>query len=247
MEPRFYDDVVHIKKDHQSGSRADIFCFNYGVVVFWNCSEEEEQTFLEELQAFETSPLACRLWEASRFVYGDEAIIKEEEDEIVLPTDDDVLEESFLKLSMSHALSQSVKLDFFEDSVAVTIEENRHLASELAEKGKISLSRKKISQKVGALFAQKNYINLYSDILDMPEFFWRRPRYEQYYVMASQYLDIETRLGILNRRLEILHEMYDVLSNELKHSHSSFLELIIILLIVSEVIMVFLKDFAKLI
>ena len=146
---------------------------------------------------------------------------------------------------MAHGLSQSVKLDVFENSIEKTIENTRYLPAELAEKGKISLSRKKISQKIGALFAERNSVNLHSDILDTPEFFWRRPRYEPYYHMASQYMDIATRLDILNRRLDVIHELYDILSNELKHAHSSHLEWVIILLIVSEVLMHLVKDFFK--
>jgi uncharacterized Rmd1/YagE family protein len=61
--------------------------------------------------------------------------------------------------------------------------------------------------------------------------------------MASQYMDISKRHDILNRRLDVIHELYEILSNELKHSHSSRLEWIIILLIVSEVILTILKDF----
>jgi uncharacterized Rmd1/YagE family protein len=119
------------------------------------------------------------------------------------------------------------------------------MPAELATKGKISLSRKKLSQKIGALFAERNSVNLHSDILDTPEFFWRRPRYEPYYVMGVQYLDITTRIGILNKRLDVIHELYDILSNELKHSHSSRLELVIIFLIFIEVMITILRDFLR--
>ena len=63
--------------------------------------------------------------------------------------------------------------------------------------------------------------------------------------MASNYMDIATRLDILNRRLDVIHELYEILSNELKHAHSSYLEWVIIWLIVSEVVMHLLKDIFK--
>ena len=107
------------------------------------------------------------------------------------------------------------------------------------------MSRKKLSKKIGALFSERNSINLHSDILDTPEFFWRRPRYEHYYLMASEYMDIQTRLDILNRRLGVIHELYDILSSELNHRHSSRLELIIILLILIEVVVVLRNEFMK--
>jgi len=125
------------------------------------------------------------------------------------------------------------------------LKKTRHLPEELARKGKIYMSRKKLSKKIGALFSERNSINLHSDILDTPEFFWRRPRYEHYYLMASEYMDIQTRLDILNRRLGVIHELYDILSSELNHRHSSRLELIIILLILIEVVVVLRNEFMK--
>lgn len=244
LDPKFYDDVIHIHKEHleEEGLKAsgEIFYFPYGCVVFWNFEEEAEQQYLENLKPYEQLTLQEPTYEASVFQYGTETKINEEDDEIILENED-----VLIKLSLSHGLSQSVKLDVFEESINRTIQNNRHLPAELAQKGKISLSRKKISQKIGALFAERNSVNLHSDILDTPEFFWRRPRYEPYYQMASQYMDIATRLDILNRRLDAIHELYDILSNELKHAHSSHLEWVIILLIVSEVIMHLLKDFLK--
>jgi uncharacterized Rmd1/YagE family protein len=136
-------------------------------------------------------------------------------------------------------------MEAFEKSVAKTIERTHHLQEELGLTGKISLSRKKLSQKIGALFSERNSINLHCDILDTPEFFWRRPRYETYYHLASEYMDIKQRLDILNRRLDVIHELYDILSNELKHAHSSRLEWTIIVLIVIEVVMMLAKDVFK--
>lgn len=243
LDPKFYDEVIHIRKERleEPDSNGDVFYFSYGSVVFWNFNEEEELQYLEELKPYEEKTVNSGLiYEASSFNYGSQTTIHEENDEIILENSDPLI-----KLSLSHGLSQSVKLDVFEKSIEETIENNRYLPVELAKKGKISLSRKKISQKIGALCAERNSINLHSDILDIPEFFWRRPRYEPYYKMASEYMDIAPRLDILNRRLDVIHELYDILSNELKHSHSSRLEWVIILLIVSEVIMHIIKDFLK--
>ena len=64
-------------------------------------------------------------------------------------------------------------------------------------------------------------------------------------------MDIQQRLEILNKRLDVIRELYEILSNELNHIHSSRLELVIIYLIVIEVfiqvILFIVKDFLKLI
>ena len=230
---RAYAQVLHIRLIGPGGdSIRDIFCFEYGVVVFWGMNEQEEQEFLDLLRPYTTGLLSKVIVDTCTYQLNQkEILIDEEEDRILLETDD-----PFIKLSIYHGLSQSVKLAVFEQEIEKTIEANRHLPAELAANGKISMSRKKIAQQIGLLFAQRNLVNLHTDILDTPEFFWKKPRYEPFYRMAVEYLDIGTRLNILNRRLDVIHELYNILSNELKHSHSAFLEWIIILLIVLEVL-----------
>lgn len=240
LEPKFYDDVVHVQKN-QDSAEEDIFIFPYGCVVFWGIDPESEEPFLEQIKHFRVSPLASFIRDETSYLYGEETIINEESDEIVLQPED-----VLIKLSISYGLSQSVKLTAFEESIGRTIDKTRHLPEELATKGKISLSRKKISQKLGALFAERNSINLHTEILDTPEFFWRRPRYEHYYAMASQYMDIATRVDILNRRLDVIRELYEILSDELKHLHSSRLEITIIALIFIEIMLAIHRDILKL-
>jgi uncharacterized Rmd1/YagE family protein len=238
-EPKFYDDVIHVQKD-QGDLMGDVFFFPYGCIITWGFDLDGEGHILDLVKGFEVQPLTSPVEDYSTFLIGEQTQIIEEEDEIVLE-EDNVL----IKLSISHGLSQSVKLATFEESIGRTIKKTRHIPQELAKKGKISMSRKKLAQQLGGLFAERNSINLHTDILDTPEFFWRRPKFEPYYMMAAEYMDIQTRLDILNKRLNVIHELYEALSNELNHLHSSRLELIIIYLIVIEVVLVILKDFLK--
>ena len=55
--------------------------------------------------------------------------------------------------------------------------------------------------------------------------------------MIANHLDLETRIEVLNQRLDIVHDLFEMLGNELNHQHSSKLEWIIIWLIVIEVVM----------
>jgi uncharacterized Rmd1/YagE family protein len=249
-EPKFYDDVIHIEKprdlEDSNSTNADIFLFHYGCLVIWGLEEEEELQILSLVEHNERKKLTEYYKDTSFYSFHEasedlQTEINEEDDEIYLESDD-----VLIRLSLSHALSQSVKLSVFESSIAKTIESVRHLPDELALNGKISLSSTKLSRKIGALFAQRHSMNLHSDILDTPEFFWRRPKYEPYYHMAANYLDIQARLEILNRRLDVIHELYDILSNELKHIHSSRLELVIIILIMIEVLFNMIRDYSYL-
>jgi uncharacterized Rmd1/YagE family protein len=84
-------------------------------------------------------------------------------------------------------------------------------------------------------------------MLDTPEFFWDHPELEQFYRRTMHYLDVAKRVDILNKRLAVVHELFEILSNELKHQHSSRLEWAIILLISFEVVIAVLRDLFHLI
>jgi uncharacterized Rmd1/YagE family protein len=110
------------------------------------------------------------------------------------------------------------------------------LPERLAKHGKISLDRTEICKKIGQLFIERNSVNLYSDILDTPEFFWEQEQYQAFYHRIYSYLEIGKRVAVLNKRLDIMRELFEMLSAELQDRHSSNLEWIIIWLIVVEVV-----------
>jgi uncharacterized Rmd1/YagE family protein len=238
MEPRYFDDVIHVQKSAHNGINQEyinIFYFPFGCISIWGASEADEKAILEELQPFENYSYENPVYEIFYYEYHENAektYINEEKNEFVLHKND-----TFIKLSMSHALVQSVKLEILEQSVSKLLKNTSYLQQELADKGSVSLSRKKLAQLIGVLFNERYSINLHSDILDTPEFFWRRPNYEPVYLMTAEFMDIQVRQNILNHRLDIIHELYSILSNELNYIHSARLEWIIIILIGIEVVM----------
>ena len=238
-------DVLHIDSEHIGISQnADIFIFNYGCIIFWGLDQINAEKVLTKIAEFLEDKMDEPIMDRCNYTIAQQeaSYVDEEGDTIVLERDDPQI-----KLSFSYGLSQSVKLSVFEASVEKTIDDNKKIPNELIRTGKISMSRKSLSKKIGILFAERNFINLNSDILDTPDFFWRRPKYEPYYEMAVQFMDIKQRLIILNSRLKIIHELYEILSTELHHIHSSRLELIIIYLIFIEVMMAIMRDFFHLI
>jgi len=235
-----YRDVIHTQPKDEKGIKRDIFYFPYGVTVFWGFTEEEEKGVLSILKKFEKEALARPELDEFSFAYGDK--MKIVEDEITLQKKDPIT-----KLAVSYAIGQSVKLTVFEEAIARTVEQTKFLPKNLARKGKIPLSRKETSQKMGELFLERNYINLHAEILDTPEFFWEHSELEPFYRRTTHYLDVTKRVELLNRRLNLLHELFEILGNELNHQHSSRLEMTIIILIVIEVVLAVLRDLFHLI
>ncbi len=208
----------------------DAFVFSYGCVVFWGGEEADEKAFLNRLQPFEEKPGPLNMDEFE-FSYGMKPSVKN--DMIRLKKKgSDVLQ----KLSVSYALSQSSKLAVFEDRIDQTIQGTRYIPQDLATRGLIKMSRKETAKMIGLLFLERHSVNLHTDILDTPAFFWDSPEFESLYMMTRADLDVNARTAVLNTRLDMVRELFEVMGDVLNTRHSTFLEWIIILLITSEVI-----------
>jgi uncharacterized Rmd1/YagE family protein len=187
------------------------------------------------VREFEIEPLEPIEKDTFAFNYGESAKIAG--DEIILPP-----HQPLSKLAASHGLAQSVKLAIFEAAIQKTIQSSHHIAEDLANCGRIVLSRKEIAKKMGRLFIERNSVNLHFDVLDMPEILWEYSELEPYYKTVINYLDLPARLTILNRRLDVVKEMFDMLSNELNHQYAATLEWVIIGLIMIEVVISISRD-----
>ncbi len=227
-----YRKVLHVFHPQKE---FDVFIFSYGCLVVWNMSRKEEKQLLEQLTPFAINPLPTI--EIDRFVfrYDDHVEITTHErfnvDIITLES-----ESSQLKLAISYGLAQSIQLESYEGAVQKTIEQNAHYPEQLAKKGSIALTQTEISRRMGQIFLARSSINLNSEYLAAPEYFWEHPSFEDYYNMSERFLDIPRRVATLNQKLDVLHELFDMLSSQLQHRHSNMLEIVIILLIFVELV-----------
>jgi uncharacterized Rmd1/YagE family protein len=237
---QLYRDVIHSQPKDEKGVKHDIFYFPYGVIVFWGFSLDEEKILLSNVRDFEKNPLVKAEVDEFDFSYG--AKMKIEDDEITLQKKD-----LLTKLAISYAIAQSIKLTVFEETIGRTIEHSRQIPKDLADKGKITLSRRETSRKMGELYLERSYVNLHSDMLDTPEFFWEHADLEPLYRKMAHYLDINKRVDSLNRRLTILHELFEILNDGLNHQHSARLEWTIIFLIIIEISLALMRDLFHLI
>ena len=219
-------DVLILENQHRFA-----FIFSYGCLVFWNWSEEEEDKFVKKIRNYSTGDPVN---EQDVFEYNLGLKQSVKNDTIVLDQREPL---DYQMLAVSYALSQSAKLAVFEDRIEGTIEDTKHLPVELSLKGKISLSRKALAKKIGALILERNSVNLHTDILDTPDFFWDNPEYEPLYHMTRADMSLENRTTVLNTRLDIVRELFDMIRDELNIIHTSMLEWVIIILIFIEVAM----------
>lgn len=228
---KLYRDVLHVARLNKPG---DLFFFPQGCALFWGLHRHEELSLLTLLKDFSISPLEKIEVDSFYFYIGNATHIYTQDrfnlDIIELESDN-----VSIKLAISYGLAQSIKLASYEEAIQKTIKANERIAEELGTHGKITLSRHAISKRMGEIFLERSYVNLSSEYLEMPEYFWQFPSLEAYYLMAEKYLDVPRRATALNHKLDVLHEIFDMLNNQLQHRHSNMLEVIIILLIALEI------------
>jgi uncharacterized Rmd1/YagE family protein len=216
------------------GIRA--FLFDYGVCVFFEYDYESEKRLIDQVLRYAVNPLESFVEEYLEYQRSATEGIRIRNDMIEV----DELSE-LTCLSLSHALAQSTKLAFFESSIEKTIKKTKYIPEALAKKGTISLSRKQLARERGRIYLEKSHIILQFNLLDTPEFIWEYPELEQYYLALSRYLEIAPRATVLKNRLEVIQELLEMMADEQKHSHSSMLEWIIIILIAIEIVLFFVK------
>jgi uncharacterized Rmd1/YagE family protein len=228
---RLLKDVLHLSS---MSTPVDLFFFNHGCFVSWGLSKRQEIKWLEILAQYSTAPIEDIEIDYFVFCFGDTTTVQSHArlnaDIITLESDNDQT-----KLSMSYALAQSVKLEDFEESLQKTIKKTRKIPLEIAQKGKTSLSRRVILKQIGEIFLARSSINLNSEYLDTPEFFWRNPHLELFYIRMKSFLDIPGRVAVLNQKLDVLQDLLDILNGQVQHLHSSILEITVIILILIEI------------
>ncbi|KAJ1970293.1 sporulation protein rmd1 [Dispira parvispora] len=212
---------------------SEIFVFDYGVIVFWAMTEEEEQRALMELDEYRVEPLEEDGIETDVFnlyynpdfppmIYNDVIRLRQPKNYMV-------------KLAISHAIAQSVKLALYEELVEDTINDTKHIPQLMAETGRVRMSRSAITKKIGQLFIMRINVNLVSNILDTPEIFWSEPSLQPLYDAIRGYLEISQRVEIMNHRVSVISDLLDMLREHLNGYHGEFLEWIVIILIAIEI------------
>ncbi|KAF9482706.1 DUF155-domain-containing protein [Pholiota conissans] len=216
-----------------TATEAEIFLFDYGTVVIWGMTEAQERRFLSSIKRFEIEKLAPDDIEMEDLNYYYANYSRIYNDVITLRKGSSYM----TKLSLSHALSQSVKISLFEELISSKIEETKDIPEVISETGKIGMPHKEIMQKIGQLFLLRTNINSVGSVLDSPEVFWSYPDLQPLYDAARSYLEIPQRINLLNTRVEVLQDMLQLLKESVSSKHAERLEQIVIFLIGIEIVL----------
>ncbi len=215
-----------------------VFVFKNGTVVSWGLKRHEADVYLDEVSRFSDKPTHFLVHDEFTYRIGEKTTIEPHEyfDVDCLSIDTTQAKDDDLKLSLSYGFSQSVKLQYFETLLENLIEKHTPLIKNLSKKKRKSVTRSRIRAVIGELILAKSEMNLTSNFLYHPKYFWQHPTLEEDYIMLERYLHLPRRVNALNQRLDTLNDIFDMFNNYLENRHAHILEVIIIVLLSMEII-----------
>lgn len=217
-----------------------VFIFKNGTVVSWGLKRHQISTYLDTISLFADKRILFNLHDEVSYRYGLKTNIEPHDYfDVDCLTLDREIDDNELKLSLSYGFSQSVKLQYFETILENLIEANLPMIQTLSNKH-ASVSRTKLQRVIGEILRAKTEMNLISNFLYHPKYFWQHPTLEEYYIMLERYLHIQRRVNAINHRLDTINDIFDMFNEYLESRHARNIELTIVALIAIEVILGFL-------
>lgn len=191
-------DVLYVCSKYQVENEPhEIFFFREGSVVLWNCSEEETSNLLTDLKEYELKSyernVVMNESELMLYRYAEtgNAHLKGAKFHIQKGEDGDLERYTF-----SNAMSQSVKLGIWESTLDRYVDSMAFVTDDMKRGKKIRMTRASVLRKTGELFALKHLINLRSDLLDTPDFYWDHERLEKLFIHTSAYFSVQRRTKV---------------------------------------------------
>ena len=123
------------------------------------------------------------------------------------------------KLALSNGIARSAKLGVLERQIELYISKTKHIPGLMQQGKKIPLSRNEVYKNIGELMNFRGYLNLHSELLEAPDFYWSEPELEELFSMISRVLDVNFRINILNKKLDYVNELVEILRTTLSEWH----------------------------
>lgn len=231
-------DVLKITSQRYPGHV--IFIFKNGTVVSWGVKRYQMEEYLASIKPLIDKPVTLLVHDEFHYQIVDKTSIEPHDffdvDCLCMEEDSDEL-----KLSLSYGFSQSVKLQYFETIIDALIEKYNPLIQALSHQGQMPIGRRQIQQVIAEILGAKSEMNLISNFLYHPKYFWQHPILEEHFIMLERYLHIQRRVNAMNHRLDTLNEIFDMFNGYLENRHAHHLEMVIIVLIILEIVVAVLK------
>jgi uncharacterized Rmd1/YagE family protein len=211
-------------------AQGTVYVYSFGAVVGLNVPSNQFNSLVSELDEYVIGNVKHTATEILEVINKDskDKEIEIFEDRVYLPR----IDEGVLS-TVAFVLAQSVSLHRIEQKTGLLIDE---IEKFLSEKGKVAKGRKALGLAMKIL---KTRHEILSDvmILDKPDIAWENELYDQLYQKLARYYELSRRYKNVTTKLDHAFEVASVLLEIHSESKANFLEWMIILLFVLEIVM----------
>eukprot|EP01041_Mallomonas_annulata_P009964 gene9964-20723_t len=224
--PKKIIEIVDILSKQSTMGAQEVYIFEFGAAVFWGFPKGEESALVQFIKSFviKDEVLSGEFKEGEDdigFLISPEAtVVAIANDVITLP--EHVVENQ--RLAVSYAIAQSTILARFESRVEKYVNEYKYIPETLASGGVVSLTNLEIGKMIGQVFVVRHDINIHTVVLDTPDFFWKEEKFIIEYRMTMRYLEMSERVESVNKRLDMLKDLLNVLRHQQEHAQATKLE-----------------------
>ena len=207
--------------------------FRYGVAVLLGMSPVQEDEILRSLDGRIIGRLAHREEELAQIE------IAPEKDEQITPNGTITLKALLPEhvLIIADAIATNLILAHDERNVSAVFDEIEPLARELAEHGRTPGGRRAILKHIGnALLVQQRVSGLVA-VAEKPDVLWERTDLERFYARLEDDYELKERADLLTRKLTLISDTAQTLSDIIDTERSLRLERIIIALLLLGIIL----------
>ena len=216
----------------RAGKDGVVTLFRYGVAVLFDLSVLEEDEVIRGLQPRIISPIEPREDETAIIQ------IAPDKDEQILPGGPIQLRVITPEhmIVIADALSKSVVLARDEREVSSVIEVIEPFARELSEKGRTPGGRRAILRYIGKAMLVRNRVSGRVAVAEKPDVVWDRPDLERLYARLQDEYELKERAEALSRKLSLISDAAEMLTDMIDTQRSLRLEIMIVLLILFEIV-----------
>ncbi|MFA1713895.1 RMD1 family protein [Peribacillus frigoritolerans] len=216
-----------------------VLVFSFGSIVFINYSQADEiKAFSAFIHSFEPD---IDLVNVDR--YTDDYSLHFSETENINLTDEYVVVpkyEFFYPELISTILAKSVALEKTEEQLG-KIHDKLEAMIDRLEKGKLRIGNKELARTTAKIVRHEYNTLAYIMILDKPDITWTSSIAGEFYDRMLEFFELNDRYKILKSKTEILYNIMDGFSNISHSIRGLFVEWIIVILIVFEILLTILE------
>ena len=219
---------------HDAEEDERILVFSFGSIVFVNSKKEHIEIFMKYIKKIKPD-IDIENYQKYK---DDYALHIEECDEIEF-TDSYVQiseMELFYPELISYVIAKSVALERIEEQLGKILDDLESKIDNL-EKGKLNIGNKELAKVTSRIVRHEYNTIAYIMILDKPDITWINMNAEYFYEQMSEFFELNDRYEIIKSKTEILKNIIDGLASISHSIRGLFVEWVIVLLIVFEVVL----------